>query len=73
MTCLSNDFSSKVFRNNFLSLKRFFEVKVQKSMFLYKKWLKHLTFIKMRNGCHQMGHSGLEKHQTFKFSLLGVF
>ena len=27
------------------------------------------TFIEMRNECHQRGPSGLEKHQTFEFSL----
>ena len=27
----------------------------------------------MRNGCHQGSPSGLEKHQTFEFSLLVDF
>ena len=29
---------------------------------------KSANFIKMRNGCHQRGHSSLEKYRTFEFS-----
>ena len=42
---------------------------MQKSMFLNKKNGYCTTFIEMRYGCHQRGPSGLEKHQTFEFSL----
>ena len=39
---------------------------MQKSMFLNGQ---STTFIDIRNGCHQRDPSGLEKHQTFEFSL----
>ena len=41
-------------------------------MFLKQMWYS-ANFIEMRNGCHQRGHSSLEKHQTFEFSQLVDF
>ena len=31
-------------------------------------FLNSAKFIEIRNGCHQRGHSRLEKHKTFEFS-----
>ena len=47
---------------------------MQKSMFLNKKKIGYRTpFIEIRNGCHQRGRYGSEKHQTFESSLLVEF
>ena len=46
---------------------------MQKSMFLNKKIGYSTLFIEIRNGCHQRGRYGSEKHQTFEFSLLVKF
>ena len=46
---------------------------MQKSMFLNKKIGYSTPFIEIRNGCHQRGRYGSEKHQTFEFSLLLEF
>ena len=46
---------------------------MQKSMFLNKKIGYSTPFIEIRNGCHQRGRYGSEKHQTFEFSVLVEF
>ena len=46
---------------------------MQKSMFLNKELDTAQPFIEIRNGCHQRGRYGSEKHQTFEFSLLVEF
>ena len=46
---------------------------MQKSMFLNKNIGYSTPFIEIRNGCHQKGRYGSEKHQTFEFSLLVEF
>ena len=50
-----------------------FAVKMQSTLLFGIKICLNTAFIEMKNGCHQRDPSGLEKHQTFEFSLPGDF